>query len=98
MTVTFEPTSQLDTLVTGVRRTITAGNDDWLTTRLVADQLRQHLPRPDILTPAQREGDPHQYRSHLLHVEPDGSFSVLALVWRRPHQLVRVRRRPRHRT
>ncbi len=89
MTVTIEPTSQLDTLVTGVRSTITTGNDETLTARLVADQLRQHLPRPDILTPAQRKGDPHQYRAHVLHVEPDGSFSVLALVWR-PGQTTRI--------
>ena len=89
MTVTIEPTSQLDTLVTGVRSTITTGNDEALTARLVADQLRQHLPRPDILTPAQRKGDPHRYRAHVLHVEPDGSFSVLALVWR-PGQTTRI--------
>jgi predicted metal-dependent enzyme (double-stranded beta helix superfamily) len=29
-----------------------------------------------------RNGDPATYRCHLLHAEPDGSFSVVALVWR----------------
>ncbi|MEP6956605.1 MAG: cysteine dioxygenase family protein, partial [Chthoniobacterales bacterium] len=29
----------------------------------------------------QFEPDPTCYRQHVLHVEPDGSFSVVALVW-----------------
>jgi 3-mercaptopropionate dioxygenase len=53
-----------------------------LTVGLVADQLRLHLPGPEILTAEQRYGDPQGYRSHLLHAELDGSFSVSALVWR----------------
>jgi 3-mercaptopropionate dioxygenase len=48
----------------------------------VAEALRLHLPGPDILTPLERAGDPRGYRTHLLHAEPDGSFSVLGLVWR----------------
>jgi 3-mercaptopropionate dioxygenase len=52
------------------------------TADLVADQLRLHLPGPEILTAEQRYGDPAGYRCHLLHGEPDGSFSVTALVWR----------------
>jgi len=42
------------------------------TAELVADKLRQHLPAADILTAAERAGDPAAYRCHLLHVEPDG--------------------------
>jgi 3-mercaptopropionate dioxygenase len=49
---------------------------------LVADQMRLHLPGPEILTAEQRYGDPTTYRCHLLHAERDGSFSVIALVWR----------------
>jgi predicted metal-dependent enzyme (double-stranded beta helix superfamily) len=41
-----------------------------------------NLPGPQILTAEQRYGDPATYRCHLLHAEPDGSFSVVALVWR----------------
>jgi len=52
------------------------------TAGLVADQLRRHLPGPEILTSEQRYGDPARYCCHLLHGEPDGSFSVMALVWR----------------
>jgi predicted metal-dependent enzyme (double-stranded beta helix superfamily) len=89
MTVTIAPTSQLDRLVSGIRSTISTQNDERLTAQLVADQLRQHLPGPDILTTAQRLGDPDRYRAHILHVEPDGSFSIIALVWR-PGQVTRI--------
>ena len=40
------------------------------------------MPAPEILTEEQRSGDPARYRCHLLHAESDGSFSVVALVWR----------------
>ena len=48
----------------------------------MADRLRLHLPTPDLLTAEQRYRDPLRYSSHLLHAESDGSFSVVALVWR----------------
>ncbi|MCL2583658.1 MAG: cysteine dioxygenase family protein [Streptosporangiales bacterium] len=43
--------------------------------------LRDNLPGPEILTAEQLQGDPGGYQTHLLHVEPDGSFSVTAMVW-----------------
>jgi 3-mercaptopropionate dioxygenase len=52
------------------------------TADLVADVLWLHMPGAEILTAEQRYGDPARYRSHLLHAEPDGTFSVVALVWR----------------
>jgi predicted metal-dependent enzyme (double-stranded beta helix superfamily) len=48
----------------------------------VAAQLRGHLPAADVLTAEQRLGDPRRYVQHLLHVEPDGGFSIVAVVWR----------------
>src|SRR5215472_3791932 len=69
-------------LVTAIR-SATQQHADWQrTAELVADQLRGHLPGADILTAAEREGEPDGYRCHVLHVEPDGSFSVTAMVWR----------------
>jgi 3-mercaptopropionate dioxygenase len=69
-------------LVTGIR-TATQQHADWQrTSELVAAELRARLPGPDILTAQERAGDPDNYRCHVLHVEPDGSFSVTALVWR----------------
>jgi 3-mercaptopropionate dioxygenase len=64
-------------------RAATSQHADWQqTAELVAGQLRSHLPEPDVLTAAEREGDPAGYQCHVLHAEPDGSFSVIALVWR----------------
>jgi predicted metal-dependent enzyme (double-stranded beta helix superfamily) len=68
-------------LVAGIRHAVVQ-HDDWRrTAEFVADEIRRHLPGPEILTAAERQGDPAGYTSHLLHVEPDGSFSVVALVW-----------------
>ena len=72
----------IEALVTATRAAV-ARDADWTgTAELVADALRRHLPAPDVLTDEQRLGDPDGYRTHLLHAEPDGSFSVVALVWR----------------
>jgi predicted metal-dependent enzyme (double-stranded beta helix superfamily) len=73
---------RLGDLVSAVR-TVTRQPGDWAqAAELVAGELRLHLPSPGILTSEQRYGDPLRYRCHLLHSEPDGSFSVVAMVWR----------------
>jgi predicted metal-dependent enzyme (double-stranded beta helix superfamily) len=81
--------NELTDLVGGIRTAVAAHADWAATARLVADQLRRHLPSPDVLTADQRLGSPDSYRSHTLHVERDGSFSILALVWR-PGQTTRI--------
>ena len=79
----------LTPLLDGIRTAI-AAHAGWAdTARLVADQLRRNLPTPDVLTAEQRLGSPDTYQNHTLHVEPDGSFSVIAVVWR-PGQLTRI--------
>jgi 3-mercaptopropionate dioxygenase len=76
-------------LVDGIRAA-TAQRADWAQTAvLVADQLRAHLPGPDILTAAERLGEPDGYRTHVVHAEPDGSFCVTVMVWR-PGQITPV--------
>jgi 3-mercaptopropionate dioxygenase len=83
------PVIELSELLDGIR-TAVAAHASWSdTAQLVAEQLREHLPSPDVLTAEQRLGSPDGYRSHTLHVEPDGSFSVVALVWR-PGQVTRI--------
>jgi 3-mercaptopropionate dioxygenase len=72
----------LGNLVSAVRAVTQTGASWAETAALAADQLRLHLPGPDILTGEQRDGDPAGYCSFLLHAEPDGSFSVTVLVWR----------------
>src|SRR3954463_13868109 len=83
------PTSQLTRLAAGVRTAVDAHAGWSETAQLVAGQLRRHLPTPDLLTSEQRLGSPDGYRSHTLHVAPDGAFSIIALVWR-PGQLTRI--------
>jgi predicted metal-dependent enzyme (double-stranded beta helix superfamily) len=72
-------------------RAATSQHADWQqTASLVATQLRRHLPQaPELLTAAEREGDPAGYRCHVLHAEPDGTFSVTAMVWR-PGQITPI--------
>jgi predicted metal-dependent enzyme (double-stranded beta helix superfamily) len=83
------PVAVLSELLDGVR-TAVAARANWAdTARLVEEQLREHLPSPEVLTAEQRLGSPDEYLSHTLHVEPDGSFSVIALVWR-PGQVTRI--------
>ena len=81
--------SALEQLAAGVRSAI-ATHADWShTAQLVADQLRVHLPSTEVLTREQRVGSPDRAVGHTLHVEPDGSFSITAVVWR-PGQFTRI--------
>ena len=64
-------------------RTAVNKRADWRdTAQLVASELERNLPSPTVLDAEQRIGDPDAYRSHVLHSEPDGGFSIVALVWR----------------
>src|SRR5215204_803708 len=83
------PLSQLTELVSGVRAAVDTRVDWSATAELVAEQLRGHLLGPDVLTAEQRLGSPDGYRSHTLHVESDGAFSIIGLVWR-PGQITRI--------
>jgi predicted metal-dependent enzyme (double-stranded beta helix superfamily) len=88
-TTQIRPATDLSELLDGVRLAVSAHAGWSDTAQLVAEQLRRHLPTPDVLTAEQRLGSPDDYRSHTLHVEPDGSFSVIAVVWR-PGQVTRI--------
>ncbi len=85
----IQPVDQLDALVARIRIAVDSRADWSRTARLVADQLRAHLPGPEVIPPEQRLGSPERAAGHTLHVESDGSFSVTAVVWR-PGQLTRI--------
>ncbi|WP_330334396.1 cysteine dioxygenase family protein [Streptomyces sp. NBC_00536] len=74
-------TERIDDLVVEIREVIQRGLPPELTAHLVGELLVPVLGTPDLLTAEQREGDPDNYRQHVLHAEPDGSFSIVALVW-----------------
>jgi 3-mercaptopropionate dioxygenase len=69
----------LDDLVVAIRAVV-GRHDDWQrTARLAAQALRGHLPSPDVVMGGQPA--PEDLRTRLLHIEPDGAFSILAVVW-----------------
>jgi len=71
-----------DSLVRAIRAEVRLGLGWQKTADRVVGALRSNLPDPADLLPAPlRHGDPSCYQSHLLYAEPDGSFSVAAMVW-----------------
>ena len=69
-------------LVRAVRAEVRRGLDWQQTADCVARALRASLPGPAAILPAPlRRGDPAGYQSHLLYAEPDGTFSISAMVW-----------------
>jgi predicted metal-dependent enzyme (double-stranded beta helix superfamily) len=74
--------SERDELVAAIRAAVGMRGDWEETWRRVADALAYKLPSPEILTTTQRAGEADGYRSHVLHTEPNGTFSIVALVWR----------------
>jgi predicted metal-dependent enzyme (double-stranded beta helix superfamily) len=76
-------------LLASIRSAVRAGGDWQEVADRVAEVLRQQHPSPSLLTGEQLAGDPAGYQTHLLHAEPDGSFSVTAMVWL-PGQLTAV--------
>jgi predicted metal-dependent enzyme (double-stranded beta helix superfamily) len=88
-TLAARPATDLDQLVTAVRAAV-ASNADWRdTASLVADALREHLPPAELLSADQLAGERGTSAGHRLHVEPDGSFSIVAIVWQ-PGALTRI--------
>jgi len=47
----------------------------------VAEKIKGLLRNPLLLSTENRRSSPHSYRRHVLHVDPEGRFSVLAIVW-----------------
>jgi len=73
-------------VVTALRRAVHSGGTWQETANRVVAALRPRLstlaPQDSgLLTPGQLAGDPSGYQTHLVHAEPDGSFSVMVMVW-----------------
>jgi predicted metal-dependent enzyme (double-stranded beta helix superfamily) len=69
-------------LVRAIRAEVRRGLGWQDTADIVAAALRAGLPDPAEILPAPlRRGDSAGYQSHLLYTEPDGSFSISAMVW-----------------
>jgi predicted metal-dependent enzyme (double-stranded beta helix superfamily) len=74
-------TPALAEVIADIGKVVRLGYGPEPTARRVARVIKPALGRADLLTPPQREGDSLSYRQHVLHAEPDGGFSVVALVW-----------------
>jgi predicted metal-dependent enzyme (double-stranded beta helix superfamily) len=68
-------------LTAAVRGAVRSGGSWQETADRVVAALRGRLPGPGLLSPGQLAGDPGGYQTHLVHAEPDGSFSVVVMVW-----------------
>jgi 3-mercaptopropionate dioxygenase len=69
-------------LTAAIRRAVRSGGSWQETADRVVAALRGRLPGPGLLSAEQLAGDPSGYQTHLVHAEPDGSFSVVVMVWR----------------
>jgi predicted metal-dependent enzyme (double-stranded beta helix superfamily) len=74
--------AELPHVTAAVRRAVRSGGSWQETADRVAAALRGRLPGPGLLSGEQLAGDPAGYQTHLVHAEPDGSFSVVVMVWR----------------
>ncbi len=68
-------------LIVAIRRVVAVEREPQRVGEIVAELLRPHLGSEDFLRCDQLASDPIEYRQHILHIEPGGSFSIVALVW-----------------
>ena len=71
----------LNQLINSIRSIVQTQTDPALIGEAVAVALEPVLGDTTLLTEELLVPDPNHYRQHILHVEPDGSFSIVALVW-----------------
>lgn len=74
-------TPAMSELIDSIRSDLSSDPDPPEAARAAAERVSGYLGRDDLLTAAQREASADEYTQHVLHVEEDGSFSVVSLVW-----------------
>lgn len=74
-------TPTMERLIASIRREMAGPGDPAATARAVAGHLGEALSDPELLAQEHCEPAADRYRQHILHAEPDGSFSVVGLVW-----------------
>lgn len=75
-------TSGMETLIGQIRRAVREEADPGRVAERVASHLERVLGDPDLLAQEHCREKREAYCQNILHVEEDGSFSVVALVWR----------------
>ncbi len=71
---------QLDSLISAIRHAVTEEGDWSAVAQRVAAAIAGRLPDASILAPHERTAPADGLTTHCLHVEPDGSFSLVAFV------------------
>lgn len=75
-------TDRMARLIQGIRDRVRSADSPGETSRRVAELMAERVGEEGLLTPAQRTGSGDGYTQHVVHVEEDGAFSVVSLVWR----------------
>ena len=68
-------------LTAAIRRAVRSGGSWQETADRVVGAFGGRVPGPGLLSAAKLAGDPSGYQTHLVHAEPDGSFSIVVMVW-----------------
>lgn len=75
-------TPLMEDTVAEIRTTLSGISDPSESAHAVAEVIAHVVGRKNLLTEAQRKPNSEgEYTQHVLHVEEDGSFSVVSLVW-----------------
>ena len=74
-------TAALRELIASVRSIVQTRQHPQEVGTAVAKLLPRYLGSDELLSAEQMEPSADCYRQHVLHVEPDGSFSFVSLVW-----------------
>jgi len=69
-------------LTAAIRHAVHSGGSWAQTADRVVAAFRGQVPGPGLLSADKLAGDPSGYQTHLVHAEPDGSFSIVVMVWR----------------
>jgi len=79
--------STLESLVQNVRETLAAhSHTDTVTPELIASQLKSYLSVEELLNQSQRQPDADSYKRHTMYRDPEGAFTIMALVWLPGHE------------
>jgi predicted metal-dependent enzyme (double-stranded beta helix superfamily) len=84
----FRPTAQPPAPLTSPMLALVHDLDDITVTiqhndrpAAIAGALSDYLGCANLLAPAHLRSDPHHYRTNIVHVDPAGAYSIVALVW-----------------
>jgi predicted metal-dependent enzyme (double-stranded beta helix superfamily) len=76
------PQTTLHTLVTQLDALVAAERDPYVVAPRVGELLRPALMDLSLLDRRHQEPADERYRQHVVHVHPDGRYSIVALVWK----------------